>query len=130
MIGIDTNVLVRYIMQDDAAQAATATRFIERLTSANPGYISIVTMAEIGWVLARTYGVPRNEIIETIHGLLTTDIFVVERYACASLAVASARRGAEFADALIVQLDRLAGCVETVTFDRDAAKRSGMRLLT
>ena len=79
MIGLDTNVLVRYVTQDDPVQSAKATAWIERrLTPDNPGFISIVAMAETVWVLERTYGLSDHEIAALIERLLQADVLVVE----------------------------------------------------
>lgn len=131
MIGIDTNVLVRYLTQDDAKQSAVATRFIEgRLTPENPGFISTITLCEIAWVLADSYGADRKRIRDAVEGLLATKQLVVER----SELVWKALRAwegvsADFSDALIGQLAIAHGGEKTVTFDRTAAKLPGFELL-
>ena len=131
MIGVDTNVLVRYVMQDDPAQARTATRFLGNLTSHEPGHISAVVLAEMSWVLKSTYGATRAELANAIENLLATDALVVEHADCAYRALAALQTaGANFADSFVAAIDLKAGCAETVTFDKDAARRAGMRLLT
>jgi predicted nucleic-acid-binding protein len=71
MIGLDTNVLVRYLAQDDPAQSLKATELIERrLTEDEPGFISVVAMAEVAWVLERAYGLADQEIAAAIEGVL------------------------------------------------------------
>lgn len=60
MIGLDTNVLVRYIMQDDTKQSAKATQLIESLTSDEPGFIAMVSVVELYWVLTSSYGLAIN----------------------------------------------------------------------
>ena len=73
MIGLDTNVLVRYLAQDDPKQALQATRLIEHeLTAATPGFISLVVLAELCWVLTRLYGASPDEIKQTVEDLLGT----------------------------------------------------------
>lgn len=129
MIGVDTNVLVRHIMQDDPAQARAATGFLASLTQSEPGHVSAVVLAELAWVLSYTYGASRAELVTAMDALLASDALVVERADCAHRAIALCQAGADFADALIVAIDLDEGCSETVTFDRDAAKRAGMRLL-
>ena len=131
MIGIDTNVLVRYVMQDDPAQARAATRFLGNLTSQAPGHISAVVLAELSWVLTSTYGATRAELANAIENLLATDALIVQHVDCAHRALAALRTtGADFADAFVAAIDVKAGCAETVTFDKDASRRAGMRLLT
>ena len=71
MIGLDTNILVRYLTQDDAVQSAKATEILERrLTPKNPGFVSVVVMVETVWVLDRAYGLAVQEIAATIERLL------------------------------------------------------------
>lgn len=131
MIGLDTNVLVRYLAQDDPKQSAVATRFIEsRLTTENPGFVSTITLCEIAWVLADSYGADRKRIRDAIEGLLATKQLVIER----SELVWKALRAwegvpADFSDALIGQLAIAHGGEKTVTFDRTAARLPGFELL-
>jgi len=130
MIGIDTNVLVRYLAQDDRMQSRLASRFIDRLTPEAPGFISIVVLAETVWVLSRAYKASREQIAEVIERLLRSRDLMVESAETAYLALAAYQATrADFADALIAHGARLAGCTETVTFDRAAAANTGMRLL-
>src|SRR5258706_15138960 len=79
MIGLDTNILVRYLVQDDPVQSRQATHIIERrLSEAEPGFISLVAMVEMVWVLDRTYGVPPLEVAAAVERLLAIDTLVVE----------------------------------------------------
>lgn len=79
MIGLDTNVLVRYFAQDDAIQSPQATEIIERqLTEESPGFISLVTMVEIVWVLDRVYGLSNHEVAEAVERLLQADTLLVQ----------------------------------------------------
>ena len=129
MIGVDSNVLVRYIMQDEPAQSRLAARFVDRLTREEPGFVSAVALAETSWVLDAVYKATRTELARAMEVLLSADTLVVEHSASAYRAIEALRAGADFADAFIAAIDRHAGCVETVTFDKNAAKRAGMRLL-
>jgi predicted nucleic-acid-binding protein len=70
VIGLDTNVLVRYFAQDEPDQAAIATRLIEGFTPEAPGFISTVTLVETVWVLSGAYKMPKPEITAVIEGLL------------------------------------------------------------
>ena len=130
MIGLDTNVLVRYLVQDDAAQSAKATQFIERqLSPAEPGFISAVVMAETAWVLRRSYGWAGSELASILERILQADALVVEAEEQVSEAVAALKVGAgSFTDALIGALARKAGCSHTVTFDRKALRLEGFEL--
>ena len=130
MIGLDTNVVIRYLLQDDPQQAERATAFIEhQLSVENPGYISLVVLTEIAWVLRSCYGIDRDNISRTFRALLETRQLWVER---PDLVVRALRgyavNAADFSDALIVELARDQGCTETVSFDRKA-NSLGMRML-
>ena len=131
MVGIDTNVLVRYLTQDDPKQSAIATRFIEEgLSAENPGFVSAVTLCEIAWVLAMSYGADRKGIRKTVENLLATKQLVIERAELVWKALrASEGAPADFSDALIGQLAIAHGAQKTVTFDRTAARLPGFELL-
>jgi|SRR5208283_300277 len=124
MIGLDTNILVRYLTQDDPVQSAKATEILEKqLSEENPGYISIIVMVETVWVLDRAYGFKAQEIAAAIEGILQTDVLVVENEQDVFTAMLSYKAGeGAFADVLIAALAARAGCSHTLTFDRKAAK--------
>ncbi|SDU72508.1 PIN domain-containing protein [Jiangella alkaliphila] len=130
MIGVDTNVLVRYLTQDDPAQAPIATKALESLTVRRPGYLGVVTLVETSWVLRHTYGFDAQDVTSALSDLVNADEFVVENPAVVDRALKAASGGADFADAVIAETARQAGCEHTVTFDRRAAKAVDMRLLT
>lgn len=135
MIGLDTNVLARYLAQDDAAQAALATRLIEtELSIHQPGFISLVVIAELCWVLSRLYGASMDELIEMLEDLLNTPQFQVERREVVQTAIRRfktvGKRKTGVVDALIAQIAESEGCIRTVTFDRAAARGAGMTLLS
>ena len=131
MIGLDTNVVVRFLAQDDQAQSAIANRLMSRLNKDEPGFISSVVLAEITWVLSRAYKSKREEIARAVEGLLRSAELIVENADAAyrALAIYQASTSAEFADALIAETASLAGAAETVTFDKNAASSLGLRLL-
>jgi predicted nucleic-acid-binding protein len=131
VIGLDTNVAVRYLAQDDEIQSAAATRFISRLSKEKPGFVSSVVLAEISWVLVRVYKTPREDLARILEGLLRSAELVVENAQAAyrALGVYSSSTSVEFADALIAETALLAGADETVTFDKVAAAQAGMKLL-
>ncbi len=130
MIGLDTNVLVRYIMQDDPKQSPKATRLIERLTTDEPGFIPLVAIVELVWVLGSCYGLDREQIAAAIELLLRSKELIVDR---ADQVTRAQRRfkegGADFADCLIERIAHGAGCGATMTFDAGAAKSAGMTLV-
>lgn len=130
MIGLDTNVLVRYIMQDDAKQAALASRLVESLTD-GAGFIPLIVIAELSWILSSAYGLSREQLAEALEGVLRSKEWVVEKPDIVWQAVRLFQSGsADFADCLIFRSAAAAGCEKTMTFDRDAAKSGGMTLLT
>ena len=78
MIGLDTNVLIRYLAQDDPGQSRRATEIIERrLSLLSPGFLSVAALAEMAWVLDRAYGLPDCDIAAAIERVLQTDVLVV-----------------------------------------------------
>lgn len=131
MIGLDTNVVVRYLVQDDRAQAAVATALIERtLDAESPGLITGITLCEIVWVLAECYAADRSRIDAVIEGLLTSRQLVVEASEEVWNALSDWRDSdADFSDALIGRLVAAQGGEKTVTFDRSAAKLPRFQLL-
>ena len=130
MIGLDTNVLVRYIAQDDAKQSPKATRLIESFSADAPGYVSIVSVIELVWVLTGCYSSSKSEICEVLETLLRTKEIVVANADTVWKALRLFKAGkADFADCLIECTANEAGCSYTATFDHDAAKYSGMKLV-
>ncbi len=130
MIGLDSNVLVRYLTQDDPVQSARAKEIMERrLTESNPGFVSVVAMAEIVWVLDRAYDLTSGEIAVAIERMLQAETLVIEHEQQVFTAMIAFKRGqGSFADALIAELGSRAGCGHTVTFDRKALRLRGFRL--
>ena len=125
MIGLDTNVVVRYLVQDDPVQSARAADLIEQqLTERNPGFLCIVapSLAELAWALERAYRISRNRLTAAIERLLQADMLVVEHEQQVFTALAALR---SFADALIHALDIQAGCSCTASFDRNALRLPG-----
>jgi predicted nucleic-acid-binding protein len=131
MIGLDTNVVVRYLTQDDTVQSSKATELIEqRLTEEDPGYISVVVMAEIAWVLERAYGLSGVQIAAAIERILQTEVLIVESEQEIFAAMIAVKHGqGSFADALIGAMCDRAGCSCTYTFDRKARRLAGFVLL-
>ena len=130
MIGIDTNVLVRAFAEKEDSQAAAAAReFLLGLTPDDPGFITQITMAELYWVLSRSYGYSRRDCLAVIQGLLETESLEFDDGEGVVRALSLAEDGADFADALIQGAMELFGVAETVTFDRAAAEKLGWRLL-
>jgi predicted nucleic-acid-binding protein len=130
MIGLDTNVLVRYVAQDDPKQSPKASRLIESLTADAPGYVCIVSVIELVWVLTGCYSLTRDEIGEVLETLLRTKEIVVAQADIVWKALRLFKDGkADFADCMIEESASEAGCSYTATFDREAAKYCGMKLI-
>lgn len=123
MIGLDTNILVRFITQDDAKQTAIVNRVFEtELTEKNQGFISHVVIIELLWVLKYTYQQPKESLILVLESLLATKQLLVDRADLVYLALKKYRAGnADFSDALILTINEAAGCERTVTFGKKAA---------
>jgi predicted nucleic-acid-binding protein len=130
MIGLDTNILVRYLAQDDPVQSPRATEIIERrLSEEDPGFISVVTIVEAAWVLDRAYGLAAAEVAAAIEHILQADVLIVENEQEVFAAMTALRDGSgSFADALIAALGTRAGCARTLTFDRKALRLPGFEL--
>ena len=126
MTGIDTNILVRYFVQDDPEQARKATRFITNECSADdPGVINRIVLCETVWVLESAYGYPREQVALALKNILRTTQFRIEAPQAAWSSFREYQDGADFADAFISAVNRRLGCERTVTFDRKAGRRSG-----
>ena len=87
MIGLDTNVLVRYITADDSKQAALASQLIESLNEQSPGYITLVTMVELSWVLESAYQFSRSQLVEVLQTLMAIENFKIDRVSVVASAV-------------------------------------------
>ena len=132
MIGLDTNVLVRYLVQDDKAQSTAATRLVEKvLTSETPGFISLVALVEVVWVLESCYHCTRQEVAAIIERLLRVKQMRVQNAEVVWRAWRLYAAGkADFVDCLIERTGHAHECMYTVTFDKNAANSVGMQLLT
>ena len=130
MIGLDTNILVRYLTQDDPIQSAKAREIVERrLTEEKPGFVSIVAMVEVVWVLERAYRLRPQQIVGAVERMLQTDVLVVENEQEVFTAMIALKEGqGSFADAVIAALGARVGCSSTLTFDRKALRLPGFEL--
>lgn len=130
MIGLDTNVVVRYIVQDDAVQSKKATTLLESLTDDNQGFIPLVSIVELVWVLQSCYAADRKEISNVLDLLLQMKSIVIEQFEIVSKALRLfSGNNADFADCLVERSAFSAGCEYTATFDKKASKTTGMKLL-
>ena len=131
MIGLDTNVLVRYLTQDDAAQAEKADAIIgSAVARGQRCVIDPVVLCELVWVLRDAYNTTKGEIVTTLDRMLATQQFEITDKDRIREALDAYRTGrADFADYLIGVANRHAGCAETVTFDRQLRGAAGFRVL-
>jgi predicted nucleic-acid-binding protein len=130
MIGLDTNVVIRFLTHDDARQTAAAQKTLNSLSSESPGFLSLTVIAEIVWVLTISYGFSKKEIELALDGLLHSKDLIIERAEIVSQALGKFKNSsAGFADCLIERSGHVAGCEYTFTFDKRAAAGTGMRLL-
>ncbi len=128
MIGLDTNVLVRYLVQDELKQAAQATQLIEnKLTVVDPGFVSLVVLQELYWVLTSLYSVTGSEWLITVEDLLASQTVHIEQREVVQAVIRVCKsKKASFVDVLITQVAKSAGCIQTVTFDKAAVRFAGM----
>ncbi len=131
MIGLDTNVIVRYVTQDDSVQSAKATKLIEKLSADAPGFIAMMSIVELSWVLHACYQVSKQAIAQMLSNLLQTEELIIERpeLVWQALRRFQAVGQVDFADCLIECCASAAGCEYTITFDKSAAKAAGMKLI-
>jgi predicted nucleic-acid-binding protein len=129
VIGLDTNVIVRYLTQDDPVQSRKATEILERrLTPERPGFLCVVTMVETVWVLDRAYGLTAQRIAAALERLLQTDVLLIEceQEVFTAMIVLKQGRGS-FAASLLAALGAKAGCEHTLTFDQKALRLPGFK---
>ncbi len=130
MIALDTNVLVRYLVRDDAEQAEAARALLESLTTDRPGYVCREVAVELVWVLERAYGFSRDQIATTLEELVATEGLVIEEADDVARAAFRYRiGGAGFSDMMIVFTAERAGALPVYTFDQKAARLEGAALL-
>ncbi|MBI3603769.1 MAG: type II toxin-antitoxin system VapC family toxin [Nitrospirae bacterium] len=131
MIGLDTNVIVRYLVQDDPGQSRKASQLIAReCTKEHPGFINRIVLCELVWVLESAYGYSKETIAGVLEKVLRTSQFQVEDIQAVWTAFRLYQKGkADFADCLLGTLNRHRGCERTVTFDQQAGKLEGFEVL-
>lgn len=128
MIGLDTNVLVRFITHDDPSQTAIVMRVMASLSSDSPGFVSLVVLVELIWVLEAFYHFKKKEVEDVVESLLRGREILLERPEIVEQAVRSFKASnADFADCIIERAAHAAGCDDTLTFDRKAVS-TGMKL--
>lgn len=128
MIALDTNLLLRYVVEDHAAQTEQARAFIENtLSGETPGFVSLVVVCELVWSLMRSYGRTRAEVVNILAAFL--DVGQLQMEAPDILRRALAATDADIADALIHEIGQAYGCSKTITFDRRFARLVGVERL-
>jgi predicted nucleic-acid-binding protein len=132
VIGVDTNVIVRLLVADDASQAAMAARFLKtHCSSDDPALLSDIVLVETAWVLEDFYEYSRSQIAAAMEALLSTAQLRAVNASAVSVALERYRSStADFADCLIGVVNREAGCDYTATFDRKASRLTEFRLLS
>lgn len=127
MIALDTNVLVRYLVEDDDAQTERSAALIRSADrGGTPLFVSQVVLCEVVWVLTSVYGQSRAEVRAVLEGLVGARHLVVEDAAGARRALAAYTHGrGDFADYIIRERARSAGCEHVATFDKKILKEDG-----
>ena len=128
MIGLDTNVLIRYLTKDELDQWKEASKIIQEN---QPCFISNIVLCEVVWVLrGRPYQFGKDEIVATLKMMLQSSGFEFENRSVVYQALQRTKQGqADFSDYLIGAIAQQAGCTETVTFDRKLREDKGFRCL-
>jgi predicted nucleic-acid-binding protein len=131
MTGLDTNVLIRYLTQDDAAQARIATTTIEGASSRNERLrLAAVTLCELVWVLESSYEMPRADVADALDQMLrAAEIEIEHRDHVRRAAVVYRETSVDFADALVGSVNQGAGCDLTLTFDKGLRRLSSFKVL-
>ncbi|OXT02608.1 hypothetical protein B7H23_06880 [Notoacmeibacter marinus] len=124
LIGLDANILLRAMLNDDTAQSPMAKNLLSSLGPERPGYIGVSVVLEIFWVLKRRYRVPKNEIADVFDAYLTIEHIEFESFDAIKRALSQFREEAvDFPDVLLAERNRADGCEMTMTFDQNAARR-------
>ena len=131
MIGLDTNVLVRYIMQDDPKQSPKATEIVESLADIGSGYVTLVSIVELAWVLSASFELTRAQVAQALDGIIRTKQFKIESADQVIRALRVFKVGkSDFSDCLIERSANSAGCEKTITFDVNASQHAGLTLIS
>jgi predicted nucleic-acid-binding protein len=125
MIGLDTNILVRYLAQDDEKQSKLVTKLIEKkYDKDNYCFINHIVLCELVWVLQGAYKVDKQKTINIIEQLLHTSQFTCQAPDIIWSALKNYRNGsADFADYITSSINKHQGCEHTLSFDKKALKR-------
>jgi predicted nucleic-acid-binding protein len=131
MIGVDTNILVRYVVGDDPKQSKLATTFLERTCSKeNPGFVNLIVLCELVWVLRGAYKVNKQTIVDVLRQILGSIELSVETPHIAWAALADFEKGnADYSDYLVAHKNKEYDCIHTVTFDKKASRHALIKVL-
>ncbi len=130
MIGIDTNILLRFFIKDDPVQTPLAVQTIYKLSPEQPGWLSLLVLAELTWTFRRIFKLDRTAIGGAIRKLLYSQDMVLEQAEVVRQALdLYTSTQADFADCVIAVSARFSGCSSVATFDRVAARDLGMQLI-
>ena len=131
MIGLDTNILVRYFIEDDAHQTQKSTEFLEtNCKKHDPCFISTIVLCELSWVLRQTYHLDNTTIIGTLEKIIQTGQFKIQDLDCVREAITDCKKlNTSFPDSLVGKLSIKHGCSHTITFDKAAARSKDFTLL-
>ena len=130
MIALDTNVIVRYLVGDNAEHAEAARALLNGLTPGSPGFICREVVIEVAWVLERSYRFTRSRVAEALMDLTASDSLVVENSNDVAAAAHRYRQGgAGFSDLMILSAAERVGAIPLHTFDRRLARINGAVLV-
>jgi predicted nucleic-acid-binding protein len=130
MIALDTNILVRFFMQDDPSQLARVRAVMKSLSEKDPAWIGLAVVQELVWVLTSVYRAQRADVLLVLDQMFTMREIVIEQADVIRDAIRIYRATkVAFSDCLISASARAAGCTQTLTFDKEAAKSAGMILV-
>lgn len=131
MIGLDTNVLVRFLVDDDREQQDRAGKLLRRLrNSGQRAFLSALVLCETAWVLGGSYGYSKDQVLDALESLADSDVFQLEDEAAYLEAIRSCRSSAGgFADHFIGCRNLQAGCSTTMTFDKKLRRAAGFSIL-
>lgn len=130
MIAVDTNVLLRYVLQDDPRQSALASAFMRQRAPEDPAFISTAVVLEFIWTLRRRYGFAQTDVSPVVASLARSKDIVLQDVVAVRRALWDAEdEQADLADAIIAHIAIDSGCDGVVTFDRRAQRLPGMLAL-
>jgi predicted nucleic-acid-binding protein len=131
MIGIDTNILLRFLTVDDPVQSPTANKLMQSFSAVQPGFISMAVLLETYWVLRRSYRYTREDICTKMASLINASELVIDDEDLVRAALTVARTTTlDLPDIVISLKGKAVGCTTTYTFDKKASELEGMTLLT